>query len=46
MEGTGLGLGIYHRFAQLLGGEIDVNYTLEQGSIFKYSILATFADQT
>ncbi len=35
MEGTGLGLGIYHRFAQLLGGEIDVNYTLEQGSILK-----------
>ena len=46
MEGTGLGLAIYHRFAQLLGGEIDVKSTLEQGSIFKYSIPATFADQT
>ena len=46
MEGTGLGLAIYHSFAQLLGSEIDVKSTLEQGSIFKYSILATFADQT
>ena len=46
MEGTGLGLAIYHRFAQLLGGEIDVKSTLEQGSILKYSIPATFADQT
>jgi hypothetical protein len=32
--------------AQLFGGEIDVSSALEQGSIFKYSIAATFADQT
>jgi len=32
--------------AQLSSSEIDVTSTLEQGSIFKYSIAATFTDQT
>ncbi len=32
--GTGLGLGIAHRFCQALGGEIGVESTADEGSVF------------
>jgi PAS domain S-box-containing protein len=37
-EGTGLGLPISQRFVQLMGGTIQVQSTLEQGSTFAFEI--------
>jgi CheY-like chemotaxis protein len=42
--GTGLGLTITRRFAQLLGGDVSVESALGQGSMFTLHIPANFAD--
>jgi PAS domain S-box-containing protein len=41
--GTGLGLAISRRLVQLLGGEIELASTSEQGSCFRFSIRAPAA---
>lgn len=37
-EGTGLGLPISRKFAQLMGGNIEVESTLGQGSLFAFKV--------
>lgn len=39
-EGTGLGLPISRQFARLMGGDITVNSTLGQGTVFTFVIQA------
>jgi len=41
MEGTGLGLPISRQFVRLMGGDIVVNSTFNQGSIFTFDIKIT-----
>ncbi|PAX53111.1 ATP-binding protein [Brunnivagina elsteri] len=38
MEGTGLGLAISQKFVQVMGGNIEVQSTYKQGSIFAFKI--------
>jgi signal transduction histidine kinase len=42
--GTGLGLTITRRLAQLMGGEVSVDSTLGEGSVFTLAIPANFAE--
>jgi len=44
IEGTGLGLPISRSFVRLMGGDIAVNSTLGQGSIFTFDIKVTLVD--
>ena len=44
-EGSGLGLFISRRFVQLMGGDIQVDSSLGQGSIFSFDILAKQATE-
>jgi CheY-like chemotaxis protein len=37
-QGAGLGLSISHKFVQLLGGNLQVESTLGEGAIFKFTI--------
>jgi PAS domain S-box-containing protein len=43
-EGTGLGLPISRQFVQLMGGDITVSSTLDEGTIFKFDIKVTLAN--
>ena len=43
-EGTGLGLAISRTFIQLMGGDITVSSTIDQGSLFTFHIQVTEAE--
>ncbi|MEC4983925.1 MAG: response regulator [Oscillatoria sp. PMC 1068.18] len=43
-EGTGLGLSITKRFVELLGGKIEVNSILNEGTIFQFYIQTKLVD--
>ena len=45
-EGTGLGLPISRQFVQLMEGDITVNSTVNEGSIFKFNILTKAAQDS
>lgn len=39
-QGTGLGLPISHKFIQLMGGEIEVNSVINQGTMVQFNLIA------
>ncbi|VXD12319.1 hybrid sensor histidine kinase/response regulator [Planktothrix paucivesiculata] len=43
-QGTGLGLAISQKFIQLMGGDIQVNSILNQGTIFKFNLQVDLAN--
>ncbi len=43
-DGTGLGLAICKRFVRLMGGNINIESTLQQGTIVKFDILSGSAN--
>jgi len=43
-DGTGLGLAICQRFVQLMGGDIQIESTLQQGTTVTFDILSGLAD--
>ncbi len=43
-KGTGLGLAISQQFAQLMGGEMTVESTLDEGSVFKFNMMTEQAN--
>jgi CheY-like chemotaxis protein len=43
-QGTGLGLPISRRFAQMMGGDITATSQPGQGSVFQFSLLVSLAD--
>lgn len=43
-KGTGLGLAITHRFVVMMGGQIDFQSTLGEGSIFRVELPVEVAD--
>ncbi|HEY9861660.1 MAG TPA: response regulator, partial [Candidatus Obscuribacterales bacterium] len=43
-EGTGLGLTISRQFVRLMGGELAVSSTIDQGSIFYFQVPLTLAE--
>jgi signal transduction histidine kinase/FixJ family two-component response regulator len=44
MEGTGLGLTISHKLVQLMGGNLQVKSSIEQGSLFWFDLILPLAD--
>ncbi|MBI9045283.1 MAG: response regulator [Anaerolineaceae bacterium] len=44
-EGTGLGLTISRRYARTMGGDLTVQSKISQGSLFKFHVLASPADE-
>lgn len=44
MRGTGLGLPLSRRLAQLLGGTVEIACTSDRGSMFRFAVPITYAE--